>query len=116
MSEAEAAATAAQEEKEKAETKLAAAKSEHEKAVLRAKATGVLPALSGISAASNEKRCDLSHHKWVKGRLVCATHKNLPETDMNCSKEGEHMAGTASLSRPASNLVLSVFELLIYWR
>jgi hypothetical protein len=44
---AEAGAAAAQEETAKATSKLEAAKAEHEKAVKRAKATGVLPDIPG---------------------------------------------------------------------
>lgn len=56
VAEAENAAVTAQEEKERAEAKLASAKVEHEKALTRAKNTGVLPAISTMSAESIEKR------------------------------------------------------------
>lgn len=53
---AEAALTAAHEAREKAEFKLAAAKSEHEKALKRAKAAGVVPDVPGLAPATEEDK------------------------------------------------------------
>ena len=67
---AEAASTAAIEEREKAEAKLAAAKAEHEKAVTRAKATGLIPAISGLSQDDPEK----AEKRWARRSTIGWAH------------------------------------------
>ncbi len=54
MKDAESAITAAVEAKGRAESKLAAAKAEHEKALARAKATGIVPDLPRVAAEDGE--------------------------------------------------------------
>lgn len=55
VKDAEAAIAMAGEARAKAESKLAAAKAEHEKALKRAKAAGIVPDLPNPSAADNKQ-------------------------------------------------------------
>lgn len=55
MRDGEAAVTAAHEARDKAEAKVAAAKVEHEKALKRAKAAGIVPDLPATSPPEVEK-------------------------------------------------------------
>lgn len=54
VKDAEAALVAAIEGRERAETKLTNAKSEHEKALKRAKAAGVVPDIPGLQPANED--------------------------------------------------------------